>query len=112
LLIKHAFSAQRVFESCGGQVDQAGIVIGTLDGGLRSDPEPGAVAVHVNKRCRVVKVDDNCGAGANVSDQLPREAPIVGYLVHTCHSVLLKRETSAVGAALWCVGLSDQGTVR
>jgi hypothetical protein len=60
-------------------------LIGTLDGGLRGDPEPGAIAVHVNKRCRVAKVDDNGGASANVSDQLPREPPVVPYLVHICH---------------------------
>ena len=41
--------------------------------------------MHINKRCRVAKVDDNSEAGANMSDQLPREAPIVLYLVHTCH---------------------------
>jgi hypothetical protein len=28
LLIKHAFAAQRVFESLGGLVDQAGVAIG------------------------------------------------------------------------------------
>ena len=65
-------------------------MIGALDGGLRSDPKPGTVAVHVNERCRVAKVDDNSGAGANMSYQLLREAPIVLYLVHTCHLVLSK----------------------
>jgi hypothetical protein len=38
LLIEHAFPAQRIFESLGGLVDQAGVVIGGLDGGLRGDP--------------------------------------------------------------------------
>jgi len=38
LLIKHAFPAQGVFESLGGLVDQAGVAIGALDGGLRGDP--------------------------------------------------------------------------
>jgi hypothetical protein len=55
--------------------------------------------VHVNKRCRVAKVDDNGGAGANVSYQLPREPPIVLYLVHTCHLVLPKPER-ALSASL------------
>jgi len=63
-------------------------VIGRLDGDLRGDPEPGSNAVHVNKRRRVAKVDDNCGAGANLSYQLPRKPPIVLYLVHTCQSVM------------------------
>jgi len=63
-------------------------VIGALDGGLRSDPKPGTVAVHVNERCRVAKVDDNGRAGANVSYQLPREPLIVLYFVHAGHSVL------------------------
>jgi hypothetical protein len=99
LLIKHAFPAQCVFESLGGSVDWEGVVIGVLDGGLRGDPYPGAVAVHVNKRCRVAKVDDNGGAGANVSYQLPREPPIVLYLVHTCHLVLPKPER-ALSASL------------
>jgi hypothetical protein len=74
-------------------------VIGALDGGLRGDPWPGAVALHVNKRCRVAKVDDKGGAGTNVSYQLPREPPIVPFLVHTCHSVLLKLEL-ALSASL------------
>jgi len=52
--------------------------------------------VHVDKRCRVAKVDDNGGAGANVRYQLPREPPIVLYLVHACH----KTGISVVGAAL------------
>jgi hypothetical protein len=42
-------------------------VIGALDGGLRGDLQPGAVAEHVNKRCRVAKVDDNGRAGTNVN---------------------------------------------
>jgi hypothetical protein len=96
LLIKHAFPAQCVFESPGGLVDQTGVAIGALDGGLRGDPEVGAVAMHVNKRSRVVEVDDNGRASANVSYQLPREPPIVPYLVHACH----KTGTSVVGAAL------------
>jgi hypothetical protein len=72
-------------------------VIGALDGGLRGDPEPGATAVHVNKRYRIAKVDDNGGASANVSDQLPHEPPIVPYLVHTLSlsPVKLERALSA-----------------
>ena len=42
-------------------------MIGALDSGLRGDPWPGAVAVHVNKRCGVAKVDDNGRAGTNVN---------------------------------------------
>ena len=60
------------------------------------------VVEHANKRCRVAKVDDNGGAGANVSYQLLREPPIVLYLVHTWNLVLLKLElalsTSLCGA--------------
>ena len=89
MLIKHAFPAQGVFESLGGLVDQAGVAIGALDGGLRGDPEPGATAVHVNKRYRIAKVDDNGGASANVSYQLPREPPIVPYLVHSSISAMI-----------------------
>jgi hypothetical protein len=95
LLIKHAFTAECVFESPGGLVDQTGVAIGALDGGLRGDPKPGAVAVHVDKRCRVAKVDDNGGPSANMSDQLPREPQIILYLVHACH----RAGTSVVGAA-------------
>ena len=79
-------------------------MIGALDSGLRGDPYPGAVAMHVDKRCRVVEVDDNGGAGANVRYQLPREPPIVLYLVHACH----KTGISVVGAALWRADLSEQ----
>ena len=57
---------------------------------------PGANTVHVNERRRVAKVDDNGGAGANVRYQLPREPPIVLYLVHDCHKIGI----SVVGAAL------------
>lgn len=96
MLIKHAFPAQHVFERRGGLVDKTGVVIGVLDGGLRGDPEPGANAVHVNERRRVAKVDDNGGASANVSYQLPREPVIILYSIHTCH----KTGTSAVGAVL------------
>ena len=71
-------------------------MIGALDGGLCDDPYPGAVAVHVNKRRRVAKVDDNGGASTNVRYQLPREPPIVLYLVHACH----KTGISVVSAAL------------
>ena len=71
-------------------------MIGALDGGLRGEPKLGTAAVHVNKRCRVAKVDDNGGASANVSYQFPREPPIVLYLVHICH----KTGSSVVGAAL------------
>lgn len=77
-------------------VDQEWVTTGALDGGLRGDPWPGAVAVPVNKRCRVAKVDDNDEAGANVSYQLPRELPIVLYLVYACH----KTRNSVFGAAL------------
>jgi hypothetical protein len=52
--------------------------------------------VHVNKCCRVVKVDDNGGASANVSYQLALEPPIVLYLVHASH----KTGTRVVGTAL------------
>jgi hypothetical protein len=62
--------------------------------------------VHVNKRRRVAEVDDNGGAGANVSCQLPGEPPIVTW--YTCH----KTPVSVVGAAPWCAGLSDQDRVR
>jgi len=57
---------------------------------LRDGPQPSAIAVHVNKRCSVAKVDDNGGAGANMSYQLPRKRSIVLYLVHTCYLVLSK----------------------
>jgi hypothetical protein len=67
-------------------------VIGALDGDLRSDPGPGANAVHVDERRRVAKVDDNGRAGANPSYQLPRKPPIVLYLIHICYSVLSKME--------------------
>ena len=60
--------------------------------------------MHVDKRCRVAKVDDNGGASTNVSYQLSRERPIVLYLVHTCHSVLLKLELT-LSASLWYAGL-------
>jgi hypothetical protein len=105
LLIKHSFPAQRVFESLGRLVDQAGVVIGVLDGGLRGDPEPGANAVHVNERRRVAKVDDNGGASANVSYQLRREPPIILYLIHTLSLSPVKARTDAVGVALWYAGL-------
>jgi hypothetical protein len=91
LPIKHALPAQCIFESLGRLIDQDGVVIGALDGGLRGDPWPGALAVHVDKRRRVAKVDDNSGTGAYVSCQLPREFPIVLYLVHIRHMVLAKR---------------------
>src|SRR4051794_14416912 len=71
--------------------DQERVVIGALDGGLRGDPWAGALAVHVDERRRVAKVDDNSGTGAYVSYQLPREPPIVFYLVHISHVVLTKR---------------------
>jgi hypothetical protein len=112
LLIKHAFAAQRVFESLGGLVDQAGVAIGALDGGLRGEPKLGAVAVHVNERCRVAKIDDNGGASANVSSQLPCESPIVPYLVHASHSVPVRAGNSVVGVAPYCNGFSDQDRVR
>ena len=38
LLIRDTFPVQRVFESLGGLVDQAGVAIGALDGGFRRDP--------------------------------------------------------------------------
>ena len=67
MLVKHAFPQQYVFERFGGHVDQAWIMIGASDGGLCSDPGPGLVAVHINKRHRVAKVYDHGRAGANVS---------------------------------------------
>jgi hypothetical protein len=67
MLVKHAFPVQCVFESLGGQVDEAGIVISGSDGCLCGYPKPGAVAVHVNKRHRIVKVYDHGGAGAYAS---------------------------------------------
>jgi hypothetical protein len=112
LLIEHAFAAQCVFDCHGGLVDQAGVVIGALDGGLRGDPSPSAITVHVNKRRRVAKVDDNGGAGANMSYQLPREAPIVLYLVHTCHLVLSKLQLVLSASLRGASGLSDQDRVR
>jgi len=105
--IKHTFPAQRVFEGPGGQVDQVGVVIGALDGGLRGNPWPGAPAVHANKRRRVAKVDDNGGAGANLGYQFPPEPPIVLYLVRACHSVLSKLER-ALSASPRGARLSDQ----
>jgi hypothetical protein len=91
LLIKQALPAQCIFKTLGRLVDQDGVVIGALDGRLRGAPWPGALAVHVDKCRRVAKVDDNCGTGAHVSCQLPREAPIVPYLVHIRHLVPTKR---------------------
>jgi hypothetical protein len=64
--------------------------------------------VHVDERCRVTKVDDNSGAGANVSYQLLREPLIVRDLVHARH----KTEMSVVGAALQRAGLSEQDGSR
>jgi hypothetical protein len=92
LPIKHALPAQCIFESSGRLIDQDGVVIGALDGRLRGDPWSGALGVHVDKRRRVAKVDDNSGAGANPSYQLPRKPPIVLYLIHICYSVLSKLE--------------------
>jgi hypothetical protein len=67
-------------------------VIGAFGSGLCGDPWPGALAVHVDKRRLVAKVDDNSGTGAYVSCQLPRrESPIVLYLVNICDLVLTKR---------------------
>jgi hypothetical protein len=73
-------------------VDQDGVAIGALDGGLCGNPWLGADAVHVNERRCVAKVDDNGGAGTNLSYQLPRKSPIVLYLIHICYSVLSKLE--------------------
>ena len=56
--------------------------VGTLDRSIRGDPWPGPLAVHVDKCCDVTKVDDNGGPVANLSCQLPRERPIVSYLIH------------------------------
>jgi hypothetical protein len=42
------------------------IVIGASDGGLCSNPELSAIAVHINQRQRVIKVYDHGGAVANV----------------------------------------------
>ena len=67
--------------------------------------------MHVNKRCRVAKVADNGGVGANMSYQLPREAPIVLYLVHTCHLVLSKLELALSESLRGASGLSDQDRV-
>jgi hypothetical protein len=50
----------------------------------------------VRETRRVAKVDDNGGASANVSYQLPRQPAIALYPVHACH----KTGTSVVGAAL------------
>jgi hypothetical protein len=100
MLINHAFPAQDVFERRGGLVDKTGLVIGVLDGDLRGDPGPGANAVHVNERRGVTKVDDNGGASANVSYQLPREPAIVLYSVHVCHFVLSRLEL-ALSASLY-----------
>ena len=55
-----------------------------FDGCHRGDPGPGANTVHVNECRRVAKVDDDSGAGANLSYQSPRKPPIVLYLVHIC----------------------------
>lgn len=74
-------------------------MIGALDSGLRGDPEPGTNAVHVNERRGVAEVDDNGGASANVSYQLPREPAIVLYSVHVCHFVLSRLEL-ALSASL------------
>jgi len=59
----------------------------------------------VNKRCASQRSTIWRG-GHNVSYQLPREPPIVPYLVHTCSTQSVKLEPSAVGVARWCAGLS------
>jgi hypothetical protein len=71
-----------------------------------------AITVHVNKNCRAAKVDDNGGAGANVSYRLPRGPSIVLYLVHTCHLVLSKLELGLSESLRRAPGLSDQDSVR
>jgi hypothetical protein len=113
MLVKHAFPVQCVFESLGGQIDQAGIVIGGFDGGHCGDPKSGMITVHVNKRHRVIKVYDHGGAGANVSPQQLGEPPIVPHLVHIRHFSVVEAGTDAAGfAARWCDSLSDHGGVR
>jgi hypothetical protein len=63
--------------------------------------------VHVDKRYRIAEVDDNGGAGANVSYQLLREAPIVPYLVQACPKLELALPASLGAAPAFRIGMKS-----